>query len=183
MPIWMGHRKVSHLHFPCRSRVFIRSTRGNVDWEIWIGVLPRYKGNFARTNSRYQPLLCPRISGFRMRRLQRPNVFLQVNEHFHATTPAEHNRSDECVCVLDSLMDAFQQRSRRRTLFRQSAGGLTVDQGYTDLQKGVADFTVTDGPRLLGHKRVSSPSQTSKPIQCRLCFSGAWLQCWRSGPC
>lgn len=116
---------------------------GDVDWEIWIGVLPRYKGNLARTTAAINRYFA-KNHGFRMRRLQRPNVFLQVNEHFHATTPAEHNSLMNGMRSGTYSWTPFSNAPGAHLYFDSPPGGLTVDQGYTDLQKGVADFTVTD---------------------------------------
>jgi hypothetical protein len=116
---------------------------GNVDWEIWVGVLPRYKGNLARTTAAINRYFA-KNHYFRTRRLLRPNVFLQVNEHFNATTLAEHNRLMNGMLSGTYSWTPFSNAPGARIYFDSPPGGLTVDQGYTDLKNGVADFTVTD---------------------------------------
>lgn len=115
---------------------------GDVGWEIWVGVLPRYKGDLAQTTAAIN-LYFAKNHDFRTRRLLRPNVFLEIDEHFHATTMEEHN----------FLMDAMRSGPYSWTPFSNSAGallyfdsppgGLSVGQGYSDMQNGLADFTVT----------------------------------------
>lgn len=116
---------------------------GAVDWEVWVGVLPRYKGGLAQTTSALNRYFA-KNHDFRTRRLVRPNVFLQVNEHHHATTPAEHNGILTAMRSGTYSWTPFSNAADAHLYFDSPPGGLTVDQGYTDLQKGVADFTVTD---------------------------------------
>ena len=116
---------------------------GDVDWEIWVGVLPAYKGDPAQTAAAINRYFA-KNHDFRMRRLVRPNVFLQISEHFSAATMDEH----------DSIMTAMRSGTYSWTPFSNAVGarlyfdcppaGLSVDQGYTDIQNGVADFAVVD---------------------------------------
>jgi len=116
---------------------------GDMGWEIWVGVLPRYKGDPAQTTTAINRYFA-KNHDFRTRRLMRPNIFLQISEHFQATTMEEHN----------FFMDAMRSGTYSWTPFSNSAGarlyfnslpvGLSVGQGYTDMQNGLADFTVTD---------------------------------------
>lgn len=116
---------------------------GAVDWEIWIGVLPRYKGDLTQTTDAINRYFA-KNHDFRTRRLLRPNVFLQINEHLHATTMAEHNNFMANMRSGTYSWTPYSNAPGAHLYFDSSAGGLTVHQGYTDMQNGVADFIVTD---------------------------------------
>ena len=116
---------------------------GPVEWEIWVGVLPRYKGDVKQTiaaMSRY----FTKNHNFRTRQLLRQNVFLQINEHFHATTLAEHNTLMTAMRSGTYSWSPYSNDATARLYFDSPPAGLTVQQGYTDMQNGLADFTVAD---------------------------------------
>jgi len=116
---------------------------GDVGWEIWIGVLPRYKGDLQQTTAAINRYFA-KNHAYRSRQLQRPSVFLEINEHFHATTLTEH---DELMAFMRSgpySWTPYSNAAGARLYFDSPPGGLSVQQGYTDMQDGVADFTVTD---------------------------------------
>jgi len=115
---------------------------GNVAWEIWIGVLPRYKGDLAQTTDAINRYFS-KNHDFRTRRLLHPNVFLQINEHFHATTMEEHNSFMNGMRSGIYSWTPFSNSAGALLYFDSPPGGLSVDQGYSDMQNGLADFTVT----------------------------------------
>lgn len=116
---------------------------GAVGWEIWIGVLPRYKGDVAQTTAAINRYFAKNHE-FRTRQLVRPNVFLQISEHFHATTAGEHDFFMAAMQSGTFSWTPYSNAAGARLYFDSPPGGLTVDQGYTDMQNGEADFTVTD---------------------------------------
>jgi hypothetical protein len=116
---------------------------GDVGWEIWVGVLPSYKGDLAQTTVAINRYFA-KNHDFRTRRLLRPNVFLEINEHDHATTLVEHNNLMTAMQSGPYSWTPYSNAAGARLYFDSPPGGLTVDQGYTDMQNGVADFTVTD---------------------------------------
>jgi len=116
---------------------------GAVGWEIWVGVLPRYKGDLLQTTAAINRYFS-KNHAFRTRRLRRPSVFLQINEHYHATTLAQHNDFLASMRSGTYSWTPYSNAANARLYFDSPPGGLTVNQGYTDMQNGVADFTVTD---------------------------------------
>ncbi len=116
---------------------------GDVDWEIWVGVLPRYKGDLAQTAAAINRYF-DKNHDFRTMRLLRPNVFLQISEFSHATTMEEHNNFMDAMRSGTYAWTPYSNAPGARLYFDSPPGGLSVHQGYTDLQNGVADFTVTD---------------------------------------
>jgi hypothetical protein len=138
---------------------------GHVGWEIWVGVLPRYKGDLMRTTvaiNRY----FSKNHEFRTRRLLRPNVFLQINEHFHAATMIEHNNLMAAMRSGTYSWTPYSNAADARLYFDSPPGGLTVDQGYTDLQGGVADFTVADAHGFWGASgKLTIPTVETNPVK------------------
>ncbi len=71
-----------------------------------------------------------------------PRCFLQVNEHHTAENMAQH------IGILDNMSSGryawtpFSDAPDARLYFDSPPGGLSVDQGYTDMREGLADFTV-----------------------------------------
>jgi len=116
---------------------------GAVDWEIWVGVLPRYKGDWTETIDAINRYF-DKNHDFRTRRLLRPNVFLQISEHFQATTLAEHNSFLASMRSGPYSWTPYSNAPGALLYFDSPPGGLTVHQGYRDMQNGAADFTVTD---------------------------------------
>lgn len=116
---------------------------GDVGWEIWVGVLPLYKGSRPQTAAAINRYF-DKNHAFRTVQLQRPSVFLQINEHFHAATLAEHNSVLAGMASGVYSWTPFSNAPGARLYFDSPPGGLSVTQGYTDMRNGVADFTVTD---------------------------------------
>jgi hypothetical protein len=116
---------------------------GSVEWEIWVGVLPRYKGDLQRTTAAVNRYFA-KNHAYRIRQLQRPSVFLQIDEHSHAATLTEHVQMLALMRSGPYSWTPYSNAAGARLYFDSSPGGLSVPQGYTDMQKGVADFTVAD---------------------------------------
>ncbi|MBI5949410.1 MAG: hypothetical protein HY875_14825 [Chloroflexi bacterium] len=116
---------------------------GNVDWEIWIGVLPLYKGNTSATIDALNRFLAKNHS-YRTGGYTLPRAFLQVDEHLKATTIAE---SDQILAALRTGLYAwtpFSTSPGARIYFDSPPAGLSPAMGYADLAAGVADFTDLD---------------------------------------
>jgi hypothetical protein len=113
---------------------------GNLDWEIWVGVLPYYKGNLADTVSALKRYF-KKNHEYRTCGYDLPEAFLHISEIYTAKTIEEHND------LLDALQDGdiawtpFSNAPSARIYFESSSEGLTVAQGYADLSAGLADFT------------------------------------------
>jgi hypothetical protein len=116
---------------------------GDVDWEIWVGVLPRYEGDLARTTDALDRYFA-KNHAYRTGGAALPRAFLQVSELYTATTPAEHDFF--LAEMTDGLFawTPFSSAPSARLYFDSAPGGLSVDRGYEDLSAGVADFTVLD---------------------------------------
>jgi len=116
---------------------------GDVNWEIWVAVLPYYKGHLAQTADALNRYFA-RNHAYRTGWLRLPQVFLQISEHYRATTRAEHQLYLDAMRSGPYAWTPFSNAPDARLYFDSPPGGLSVPQGYADLQAGVADFTVTD---------------------------------------
>jgi hypothetical protein len=114
---------------------------GDVDWEIWVGVLPLYKGNPATTvdalNRYFDKNHAYRTGGYDL-----PRTHLEIDEHAHATTAEEHDQLLDGMRSGQYAWTPFSEDPDAQFFFDSSPGGLSVDQGYETLSTGVADFTV-----------------------------------------
>lgn len=138
---------------------------GDVDWEIWVGVLPPYKGDPAQTAAAINRYFA-KNHAFRTRRLTRPKVFLQISEHFHATTLADHDFYVGAMQTGTYAWTPFSAAASARLYFDSPPGGLSIDQGYSDLRDGVADFTVADAHGYWGASgELTIEAVESNPVQ------------------
>jgi len=116
---------------------------GNVNWEIWVGVLPLYKRDLKRTTAAVNRYLA-KNHAYRIGKLPHPNVFLEVNENAVVKTMADHNLIMAGMRSGPYSWTPYSNSAGARLYFDSPPGGLSVQQGYADLRAGVADFTVTD---------------------------------------
>jgi hypothetical protein len=116
---------------------------GPVGWEIWVGVLPQYKGNRATTVSALNRYFDKNHS-YRTGGPKPPRALLQVSEHFHATTQQQHDLILQDMKTGTYSWVPFSSAPTARLYFDSPPAGLTVQQAYTALTQGVADFTVAD---------------------------------------
>jgi len=116
---------------------------GDTNWEVWIGVLPLYKGDLSQTvqglNRYFEKNHAYRAAGSGL-----PRAFVEIIEHYTATTAAETDNYLFQMSTGQFSWTPFSTAPGARIYFDNPANGMTVDQGYADLSAGVADFTVTD---------------------------------------
>lgn len=116
---------------------------GDVDWEIWVGVLPRYRDDVARTGEALGRYFA-KNHAYRTGAATLPRAFLQVSELYTASTRGEHDFYLWAMRDGPFAWTPFSTAPSARLYFNSAPGGLSVDQGYADLSAGVADFTVQD---------------------------------------
>lgn len=116
---------------------------GNVDWELWVGVLPIYQGSVSDTEAALVRYF-DKNHAYRTGADPLPRAFIQVSEHFTATTSAEHENLLTAMRSGTYSWQPFSLESSARIYFNSPPGGLSVDQGYAALSGGEADFFVGD---------------------------------------
>jgi hypothetical protein len=116
---------------------------GDVDWEIWVGVLPPAPGGPAATADAVNGYL-DRNHAWRTSGDMPPREFLEVSEFFTASDPAQS------AALLRDLQSGpyswtpFSNSPTAHIFFDSPSVGMSVNQGYEALEAGIADFTVLD---------------------------------------
>ena len=113
---------------------------GNLEWEIWVGVLPYYKDNLTDTVSALKRYF-KKNHEYRTCNYTLPEAFLHISEIYTAATVEEHNDLLYELEDGDNAWTPFSNASSARIYFKSPSQGLTVAQGYADLSAGLADFT------------------------------------------
>jgi hypothetical protein len=114
---------------------------GNLNWEIWVGVLPMYRGDYGATvdaiNRYFARNHAYRVNGSGIQR-----GFLLVNEHFHPATAADHTQIMQAETSGQYAWTPFSNAGNAQIYFDSPSAGMSVQQGYAQLSAGSADFTV-----------------------------------------
>jgi PKD repeat protein len=138
---------------------------GDMDWEIWVGVLPMYKGSLTATIDALTRYF-DRNHVYRTGGTKPPRAFLEIDELQSATTDLED------AALLAALRSGtyswmpFSDDASAQIYFDSPSTGRTLEQGYAALQNGVADFTVGDSHgNYLAAGRLSIPYVEANPIR------------------
>ena len=138
---------------------------GDTGWEIWVGVLPYYKGNLAQTVDALNRYFA-KNHAYRTGQLARPRAFLEISEFFRATTLAEHNLITNDLRSGIYSWTPYSNGPNARLYFDSPPGGLSVAQGYADMGAGAADFTVTDTHgNWFASGQLTIPSIEASPVR------------------
>jgi hypothetical protein len=137
---------------------------GNTDWEIWVGVLPMYKGDYAQTiealNSYFD-----RNHAYRAGQYAVPRVFMQITELHSAATSEEHDQQLAILMTGQYPWTPFSNTPDALFYFNSSATGLTVAQGYVAMSAGRADFVVADAHGYWGgHGQIDVAWVEANPV-------------------
>lgn len=105
---------------------------GAVDWEIWIGVLPRYKGDLASSATALKDY-------FKKNRAFRkgthpyplPRRFLLVSEHWNAATLSEHNQFLSDFRTGPFAWTPWSSASDALIYFNSPPAGVSIQQATT----------------------------------------------------
>jgi hypothetical protein len=127
---------------------------GDVDWELWIGVLPIYKGDYERTAAAVNWYFAKNHE-YRSGASLISRGFMLISEHFEAMNMADHDQ------ILSDLRDGiyawtpFSLDPDARFFFDSHPTGMSVDDGYSELSEGTADIVVAQGHGFWGgHGRI-----------------------------
>ena len=137
---------------------------GNTDWELWIGVLPLYKGSVATTVTALNRYF-DKNHAYRTGGPKPPRAFLNVNEHFVSTSTSDDNQFLTFMRTGTYAWTPFSNAPTARLYFKSYAPSLSLTQGYADLQAGVADFFVQDSHGFFGAGgQLTIASVESNPV-------------------
>lgn len=114
---------------------------GDVNWEIWIGVLPLYKGDYGATIDAINRYFAKNHE-YRVNGSTLPRAFLWINEHHHAATQEEHTTLMQGMQSGVYSWTPFSNAGNASIYFDSPVAGMDVFQGYAGLNLGSADFVV-----------------------------------------
>ena len=138
---------------------------GNTAWEIWIGVLPMYQGDLAKTELALVRYF-QKNHDYRTGVNALPRTFVQVSEHATAATQTEHNNVLASFRTGQYAWQPFSTATTARIYFNSPPASLTVDQGYAALSSGNGDFFVGEAHgSYLGHGKLSITWAESNPVR------------------
>jgi hypothetical protein len=137
---------------------------GEVDWEIWIGVLPLYQHDRQLTVAALERYF-EKNHAYRMGQYDIPRRFLQINEHHSARSSAEHVEILEQMRSGTYAWTPFSLDPEALLYFDSVVEGFSVEAGYAQLSAGAADFTVGDAHgSWAGHGRIDIQWVESQPV-------------------
>ncbi len=113
---------------------------GEMDWEIWVGVLPVYKGDHQKTVEALNWYFM-KNHAYRVGELFFPRAYLEIDEFYSASTAQEHNQFMAMMVDGEYAWTPFSNSPDAYLYFDSPTAGLSVEQGYQALTEGVADFT------------------------------------------
>jgi len=115
--------------------------QGEMDWEIWVGVLPLYRGDLEATIRALNAYLAEN-QAYRAGESQLPRAYLEVNEHFQAADGEEYQRYLDLMRSGPYAWTPFSEQPTASLYFQAPTEGLTTADGYRALSRGMADFAV-----------------------------------------
>jgi len=138
--------------------------RDQVDWEIWVSVLPTY-GDPGKTSEALLRYFAKNHT-YRAGGYDVPRGFLEVSEHFNAATPEQHNTLMNGLISGDYAWTPLSNSPEAHIYFESPTQGLTVDQGYALLSGAGADLAVLDAHGFWGASgRLDIPWVESHPLR------------------
>jgi hypothetical protein len=138
---------------------------GDMNWEIWLGVLPLYKGDVAKTTDALNRYFA-KNHAYRAGQSALPRAFLEVSEHFKSTTAAQDTQFLDSMRSGTYAWKPFSTANNARFYFDTKTPNLSLDQGYADLAAGVADFAVLDAHGFWGASgKLTIAWVESKPVR------------------
>jgi hypothetical protein len=145
---------------------------GDLDWEIWIGVLPLYQSNIQSSIDAINRYF-EKNHAYRMGAYNIPRGFVFVNEHHSATSLEEHESYLEGLRSGQYAWTPFSLSPDARFYFESPSADLTVAQGYEALSDGLADFFVASAHGTwAGSGKINIDWVESHPVRTVFFWSG-----------
>ena len=113
---------------------------GEMDWEIWVGLLPFYRGDKSQTIEAINRYF-EKNHAYRKSEYTIPRAYLEINEFMKATTEEEHTKFIKMLQSGQYAWTPFSEGPDAQIFFDSTSAEMSVEQGYQALSEGVADFT------------------------------------------
>ncbi len=111
-----------------------------MDWEIWVGLLPFYRGDRSQTISAINRYF-EKNHAYRQGEYTIPRAYLEINEFMKATTEEEHTKYIKLLQSGPYAWTPLSEEPDAHIFFDSTSADMSVEQGYQALSEGVADFT------------------------------------------
>ena len=136
---------------------------GNIDSELWVGVLPLYEGNYATTEAALTRYF-QKNHDYRTGASSLPRRFLLVSEHAKATNETQQSAWMDALRTGQYAWTPFSSAADAQIFFDGTT--TTVDQGYAALSAGTADFFVGEAHGFAGaHGKLTIAWVESQPVK------------------
>ncbi len=116
---------------------------GEMNWEIWIGLLPIYKGDVTKTIDAINRYFA-KNHAYRIGQSILPRAFMEISEHQKSTSSAQDAQTLGFMKSGQYTWGPFASASNTRFYFDTATPSLSLTQGYADLSAGVVDFAVQE---------------------------------------
>ncbi len=130
-------------HSPAKRAHSFDVHSGDLKWEIWVGLLPIYKGDVAKTIDALNRYFVKNHS-YRLGQVGIPRAFLEISEHATSTGPQEDAQQLGHLRTGTYSWQPFSGAANAHLYLNTKTPSLSLDQGYADLSAGIADFAVLD---------------------------------------
>jgi hypothetical protein len=115
---------------------------GNVGWEIWVAVLPRFGGGAVASSVAAINRYLDRNHAFRAGDLTLPKSILIISELNPASTKTNYTSIRRALLTGEYAWTPLSAAHDARLFIDSQDPPMSVDQGYEALTEGVADITV-----------------------------------------
>lgn len=116
---------------------------GELDWEIWVSLLPAYKGDPLQTAEAINRFFA-KDHAYRSAGSDIPQAFLEINEHARPESAAEDAFYLREMISGQYSWTPLSSAGDARLYFDSFSGERSTDQGYLELAGGAADIAILE---------------------------------------
>jgi hypothetical protein len=116
---------------------------GDLNWEIWFGLLPLYKGDISKTIESINRYFS-KNHAYRSGQSNISRGFIEINEHYKSTSTDQDAQYLSYLRAGTYAWLPFSKGNNAHLYFDTKTPGLGLNDGYQALTEGFADFTVQD---------------------------------------
>lgn len=131
--------------------------RGQIDWEIWVSVLPTYLGDAGETTAALRRYF-EKNHAYRTGEINLPKTYLMIHA-FDAPSEEQYNQVMRVCCQGTDNWTALDREGELRQIYMDNpVNDMSEEAGYQALSEGKADFTL-----IFDHGNVSSLGRINPP--------------------